>query len=117
MALRLHIPLGEAISLLLLAWPCAGWAQPQPPELVGDCVRRFGHTGCAARLYAQLLCDSFDQPALLLAQQQRLSEAFEREGVSFAGILPEEVETAAVRYYTPMLCPERSPQIRALFQR
>jgi hypothetical protein len=52
-----------------------------------------------------------------LAQQQRLSEAFEREGVSFAGILPEEVETAAVRYYTPMLCPERSPQIRALFQR
>lgn len=113
MRLRLY----TAFCALVIAAPMASWAQPQPPQAVPDCVRRFGHTGCAARLYAQLLCDSFDQPALLLSQQQRLVEAFEREGVSFSGITPDEVETAAVRYYTPMLCRERSPRIRALFQR
>ena len=55
--------------------------------------------------------------ALLLAQQERLAEDFEREGISFEGISVDEVETAAVRYYTPMLCQERSPRIRTLFQR
>jgi heme exporter protein B len=64
-----------------------------------------------------LYMDTSHLPALLLAQQARLAEDFEREGISFEGISVDEVETAAVRYYTPMLCQERSPNIRTLFQR
>lgn len=108
------------LRLFSAAWTVLMWAagaNAQPQEPVAHCVRRFGHTGCAARLYAQLLCESFDQPALLLAQQARLAEDFEREGIAFEGISVDEVETAAVRYYTPMLCQERSPNIRTLFQR
>ena len=110
----MRLRLLSAAWALLMFWAGSN-AQAQEP--LAPCVRRFGHTGCAARLYAQLLCESFDQPALLLAQQARLAEDFEREGISFAGIGPDAVKTAAVRYYTPMLCQERSPRIRTLFQR
>ena len=110
----MRLRLLSAAWALLMFWAGSN-AQAQEP--LAPCVRRFGHTGCAARLYAQLLCESFDQPALLLAQQARLAEDFEREGISFAGIGPDAVKTAAVLYYTPMLCQERSPRIRTLFQR
>ena len=110
----MRLRLLSAAWALLMFWAGSN-AQAQEP--LAPCVRSFGHTGCAARLYAQLLCESFDQPALLLAQLARLAEDFEREGISFAGIGPDAVETAAVRYYTPMLCQERSPRIRTLFQR
>ena len=33
-----------------------------------------------------------------------------------APLTPEQVETAAVRYYSPMLCPQKSPQLRRLFE-
>ncbi len=90
------------------------------PELE-SCVRRFGHTGCAARLYAQLLCASMGAASGLSAagalerMEVQLSEQYDQAAIDFRGITPEQVETAAVRYYAPILCPERSPQIRQLF--
>ena len=90
------------------------------PELEG-CVRRFGHTGCAARLYAQLLCTSMRTANDFTAEAERermeakLAEQYDQAAIDFRGITPEQVETAAVRYYAPMLCPEKSPQIRQLF--
>ena len=90
---------------------------PQPavdPELQ-SCVARFGHTGCAARLYAQLLCRVVGDAAASEQLQQQLTEQYEQAAIDFSGITPEQVETAAVRYYSPMLCPEKSPQIRQLF--
>lgn len=93
-------------------------AVPEPvisPELEG-CVRRFGHTGCAARLYAQLLCASMGTAEGELERMEaKLAEQYEQAAIDFRGINPEQVETAAVRYYAPMLCPEKSPQIRQLF--
>ena len=90
------------------------------PELEG-CVRRFGHTGCAARLYAQLLCVSMGTANGLTAEgelermEAKLAEQYDQAAIDFRGITPEQVEMAAVRYYAPMLCPEKSPQIRQLF--
>lgn len=90
------------------------------PELEG-CVRRFGHTGCAARLYAQLLCASMGAASGVTGGgeldrlETQLAEQYDQAAIDFRGITPEQVETAAVRYYAPMLCPERSPQIRQLF--
>ena len=93
-------------------------AVPEPvisPELEG-CVRRFGHTGCAARLYAQLLCASLGTAEGELERMEaKLAEQYDQAAIDFRGITPEQVETAAVRYYAPMLCPEKSPKIRQLF--
>jgi hypothetical protein len=94
---------------------------PVSPELA-SCVPRFGHTGCAARLYARLLCDTllpqrggFTSSETLAQMEQQLAEQYEQAAIDFKGISPEQVEIAAVRYYSPMLCPEKSPQIRQLF--
>ena len=90
------------------------------PELEG-CVSRFGHTGCAARLYARLLCSSMGSGAggAVVEEVERmeaqLAEQYDQAAIDFRGITPEQVETAAVRYYAPILCPEKSPQIRQLF--
>jgi hypothetical protein len=98
---------------------------PEPPPLpslpeaispdVQDCVSRFGHTGCAARLYARLLCDSVGQVSSSELLQQQLAQQYEQAAIDFRGISVEQVETAAVRYYSPMLCPDKSQQIRQLF--
>jgi hypothetical protein len=95
---------------------------PSLPEAISpelqSCVSRFGHTGCAARLYAGLLCASIGAaagPSELEKLEAQLAEQYDQAAIDFRGITPEQVETAAVRYYTPMLCPERSPQIRQLF--
>jgi hypothetical protein len=53
--------------------------------------------------------------AKLQSMEVQLAEQYERAAIDFRGISPEQVETAAVRYYAPMLCPETSPQIRQLF--
>jgi hypothetical protein len=47
--------------------------------------------------------------------EQQLAEQYEQAGIEFRGITAEQVETAAVRYYAPMLCPAKSPEIRQLF--
>ncbi|MEN9860431.1 MAG: hypothetical protein RLZZ515_913 [Cyanobacteriota bacterium] len=94
--------------------PLPSLPEPIDPELQ-TCVTRFGHTGCAARLYAQLLCRSVGDPAISEQMQLQLAEQYEQAAIDFRGITPEQVETAAVRYYSPMLCPDKSPQIRQLF--
>jgi hypothetical protein len=92
---------------------------PSLPEAISpelqSCVSRFGHTGCAARLYARILCDSVGQIPSSEALEQQLAQQYEQAAIDFRGISPEQVETAAVRYYSPMLCPDKSEQIRQLF--
>lgn len=100
-----------------LAPPLPG--TPLPPEPsdaeLGACVGRFGHTGCAARLYARLLCAVVGQPSIPEDLQAQLDGQYVRAGIDFRGITVEEVEGTAVRYYAPMLCPSRSDGIRELF--
>lgn len=121
-AARLALLMGlEAPALAQLLEPPPLPSVPVSPELA-SCVSRFGHTGCAARLYARLLCDTLrpqgagvTSTETLDQMEQQLAEQFEQAGIDFKGISPEQVEIAAVRYYSPMLCPEKSPQIRQLF--
>ena len=102
-------------ALAQLPPPLPDLPSPVSAELRG-CVPRYGHTGCAARLYAQLLCDSVGRFTSSVEMEQRLAESYEQAAIDFRGITPEQVETAAVRYYTPMLCPQKSQQIRRLFE-
>ncbi len=101
---------------------------PLPAELVpppasgvatfelGRCVARLGQVGCAARLYAQLLCDNIGLQTPLSALHQSLQTSFEQAAIDFQGITPASIETAAVRYYTPQLCPLKSGKIIELMQ-
>jgi hypothetical protein len=115
-------PLVLASIVGLMPWAALAQLPPQLPSLpdnpYGDCVTRYGHTGCAARLYAQLLCDNVGgaMPDTILLEQ-RLAEHYEQAAIDFRGITTQQVETAAVRYYAAMLCPAKSEQIRRLFMR
>ena len=116
------------LQRLLLLLPCClqpalAQAPPPLPALPGStspelrsCVASYGHTGCAARLYAQLLCDNVGRFSSTAAMEFKLAEQYEQAGIDFRGITPEQVETAAVRYYSPMLCPQKSRLIRRLFE-
>ena len=96
-------------------------ATPRPPdansfELV-RCVANLGQVGCAARLYAQLLCDNIGLQTPLSQLHQSLQMSFEQAAIDFQGITPSSIETAAVRYYTPQICPLKSEKIIDLMQR
>ena len=124
--------LGAALLLPPLV-PGRGWAQLPPPvpppppppsplaapaaeaDLAG-CVASYGNTGCAARLYAQLLCDSIGTRFNGGQLTSQLDQQYAQAGIDFSGISPEQVERAAVRYYAPMLCPTKGERIRALFR-
>jgi hypothetical protein len=84
---------------------------------LGRCVATLGQVGCAARLYAQLLCDNIGLQTPLSQLHQSLQTSFEQAAIDFQGITPASIETAAVRYYTPQLCPLKSGQIIELMQR
>ena len=120
-ALRLRWTLALLPGLVVPALAQGPVPPPLPslPEAISpelqSCVSRFGHTGCAARLYARILCDSVGQLPSSEALEQQLAQQYEQAAIDFRGISPEQVETAAVRYYSPMLCPEKSEQIRQLF--
>jgi hypothetical protein len=88
--------------------------QPVPPPPVSECVRRYGYTGCAARLYAQVLCEIVGSSVDLHATQQQLQLRFTEEQINFKGIAVEQVEAAAVRYYVPQLCPAKKAAIWSL---
>lgn len=115
-------PLLSALALLPLGLPPA-WSQPAtvlapPPPLpapASPCVSRYGETGCGARLYAQLLCDSIGRSLPVPTLQQQLQAQFEQAGLRFAGVTAEQVESAAVRYYAPQLCPAQAGGLRELF--
>lgn len=85
------------------------------PEALSVCVPRYGHTGCAARLYARLLCAVVGMNASAEDLHRRLEADYERAAIDFSGISAAQIETAAVSYYAPMLCPLKSRQIRELF--
>lgn len=105
------LPLG-----LTPAWsqPAPAPAPPPPPP-ASPCVARYGETGCGARLYAQLLCDSIGRPQPVPSLQQQLQAQFEQAGLHFVGVTPTQVEGAAVRYYAPQLCPAQAGSLRELF--
>ena len=95
-------------------------APAAPPSInvdLGRCVANLGQVGCAARLYAQLLCDNIGLPTPLNQLHQSLQSSFEQAAIDFQGITPTSIETAAVRYYTPQLCPLKSEKIIDLMQR
>jgi hypothetical protein len=85
------------------------------PEALRVCVPRYGHTGCAARLYARLLCVVVGVSSSLEDLQQQLDEEYQQAAIDFRGISAAQIEAAAVTYYAPMLCPQKSGQIRELF--
>ena len=92
--------------------------QPEPrPIDLARCVANLGQVGCAARLYAQLLCDNIGLQTPLNQLHQNLQSSFEQAAIDFQGITPSSIETAAVRYYTPQLCPLKSEKIIDLMQR
>ena len=94
---------------------------PRPPAArsfdLGRCTDSLGQVGCAARLYAQLLCDHIGLQTPLNQLHRSLQTSFEQAAIDFQGITPAGVETAAVRYYTPQLCPLKSEKIIDLLQR
>jgi hypothetical protein len=47
----------------------------------------------------------------------KTSRFFEQAAIDFQGITPPSIETAAVRYYAPQLCPLKSEKILDLMQR
>lgn len=79
------------------------------------CVPRYGNTGCAARLYARLLCDVVGQTPMPEGLQQQLDQQYERAAIDFRGITVAQVESTALQDYVPVLCPARSRQIQELF--
>lgn len=119
-------------SPLMAPWPSPLVVPPPPPLLpellapgpaqasnfaLGRCVANLGQVGCAARLYAQLLCDNIGQQTPLNQLHQSLQSSFEQAAIDFQGITPPSIETAAVRYYAPQLCPLKSEKILDLMQR
>lgn len=134
---------GKLVLILGSAWigspvgaqlqPAASLFVPPPPPVLpeltaprqpdtssfelGRCVATLGQVGCAARLYAQLLCDNIGLQTPLSQLHQSLQTSFEQAAIDFQGITPASIETAAVRYYTPQLCPLKSEKIIDLMQR
>ena len=52
---------------------------------------------------------------VITSTHQELEQQYAQAAIDFTGITPEQVERAAVRYYAPMLCPNKSDRIRAVF--
>lgn len=108
-----------ALLPLLLAGAARAQLLPPPPPAAEPvpsvCVSRYGNTGCAARLYAGLLCEAMAADIPVETLQLRLEQLFEEAAIDFNGITPAQVETAAVRYYAPMLCSGQSRRLQELF--
>jgi hypothetical protein len=90
---------------------------PSLPEASpAECTLRYGHLGCAAKLYAHFLCSSAEGGLNEeRGMEQALADQFEQAAIRFSGISAEQVEQAAVRYYVPLVCPEKQKQILDLF--
>lgn len=107
---------GVGVAVLKAALPAAAWSQGSPmllspPPPVPACVARYGHTGCAARLYAEVLCEVVGQRADLYRALTQLQRRFSDEHINFNGITAEQVEVTAARYYVPQLCPPKRQQV------
>lgn len=115
--------LGIAALALMPAAPARAQPAPPPPAVAPPpsaepdeaCVPLHGHLGCAARLYAQLLCRVVGQPWPLRDLQASLASRFTQAAIDFRGITPGDVEAVAIEDHVPELCPARSRQIQELF--
>ena len=94
--------------------PALELADPAAEE-INLCVPRFGNSGCAARLYAGLLCAAVGEGAAPQELQQRLEQQYAQAGIDFRGISASQIETMAVTDQAPRLCPQKSRQIQELF--
>ena len=94
--------------------PALDLAVPAAEE-INLCVPRFGNSGCAARLYAGLLCAAVGEGAAPQELQQRLEQQYAQAGIDFRGISASQIETMAVTDQAPRLCPQKSRQIQELF--
>ena len=83
---------------------------------MSSCTSRFGHTGCSARIYAKLICRTIGA-SLASSEGFKMAKSFDAAGVNFRGITSDEIETAAIRYYMPIICPTRSDMARELFEK
>lgn len=105
-----------SVAVLEAVGPAVAWGQgapmlPAPPPAVPACVVRYGHIGCAARLYAEVLCEVVGQRADLYRALTQLQRRFSDEHINFKGITAEQVEITAARYYVPQLCPPKRQQV------
>lgn len=127
-----HVPWRCLATLLLLTTAQASRAQlpaavppppvverPLPPASSGlqHCVPRYGTSGCAARLYAELLCSLGDQGLAqdVQAGQHWLAQRYEQAGLGFSDLSPAQIEELAVEEQVPQLCPDSSEALRRLF--
>ena len=94
--------------------PALDLADPAAEE-INLCVPRFGNSGCAARLYAGLLCAAVGEGASPQELQQRLEQQYAQAGIDFRGISASQIEAMAVKDEAPRLCPQKSRQIQELF--
>ena len=94
--------------------PALELADPAAEE-INLCVPRFGNSGCAARLYAGLLCAAVGEGAAPQELQQRLEQQYAQAGIDFRGISASQSEAMAVKAEAPRLCPQKSRQIQELF--
>lgn len=94
--------------------PALELADPAAEE-INLCVPRFGNSGCAARLYAGLLCAAVGEGSAPQDLQQRLEQQYAQAGIDFRGISASQIETMAVTDQAPRLCPQKSRQIQELF--
>lgn len=119
-----------ALPILLVG---SGRAQPLPPppvflppELPAPfapddaegaklCVPRYGHAGCAAHLYAELLCAVVGETNPSLDLQSELDRQFREAGIEFDGLAAAQIEREAVQEQAPQICPHKSAQIFDLF--
>ena len=94
--------------------PALELADPAAEE-INLCVPRLGNSGCAARLYAGLLCAAVGEGAAPQELQQRLEQQYAQAGIDFRGISASQIEAMAVKDEAPRLCPQKSRQIQELF--
>ena len=94
--------------------PALELADPAAEE-INLCVPRFVNSGCAARLYAGLLCAAVGEGAAPQELQQRLEQQYAQAGIDFRGISASQIEAMAVKDEAPRLCPQKSRQIQELF--
>lgn len=90
-------------------------ATPLPGTDLRSCVALHGDLGCAARLYAELLCRVVGAPPPGQTLEPLLARQYALAAIDFSGLTAEAVESAAVSEQVPLICPARSPEIQALF--
>ena len=117
MLLTLGLLAGTAKAQLPLSLPPLPATPTQTDEAPASCVPRYGDAGCAARLYAQVLCALVSRRSAKAAAgwQGWLEERYRQAGIAFNGLTADQIEQRAVDEQVPLVCPASSAAIRDLF--